>query len=119
MVRQSPESVLMETIPRSHRGWKKIFKTFGGMHRHLSEKHGSPGYLPPELLCPKELCEKGLPGQGFHRKYRLVNHLMSANNNRFPLQGHGMTKGEAQRLAAELSYVRAQGSGSKGGSQNT
>ena len=78
------------------------------MHRHLSEKHGSHGYLPAEMLCPKDLCAKSIPGQGFKREYRLVNHLMSANNNRFPGQGHGMTKGEAQRLAAEVGYVRAQ-----------
>ena len=90
------------------RSCKKTFKTLGGMHRHVAEKHGSAGHDPAELLCPKELCEKGLTGQGFQRRYRLVNHLMSANNNRFPGQGHGITKREAQRIAAEINYLRAQ-----------
>ena len=76
----------------------------------MREKHGADGFLGggqilwpiEELLCPKELCERGVSGESFKRPYRLVNHLVSANNNRFPGQGHGITKDEAQRIVAQL-----------------
>jgi hypothetical protein len=90
---------------------RNTFRTAGGLQRHRREKHGlghrwfSNNFTPhdggiDELRCPIQLCERGKPGHGFGRPYRLTQHLMNANTNRFPGQGHGMTKIEAQRMIA-------------------
>ena len=81
----------------SERGCSKYFKSPDGLRRHIKEKHSSTAN---QFLCPLEDCLKGVPGAGLQRRYRLVNHLMSAKNNRYDGQGHGMTKNDAERAVA-------------------
>lgn len=60
-----------------------------------------------DLLCPVDGCRRGVPGKGFKRCYRLVNHLMASSQTR--ARGHDLGPDEAQCCAdAVVDAVKVQ-----------
>lgn len=61
----------------------KAFNRRGDLTRHIITAHQRPA----SFLCHIHRCPRGIPGKGFARKDKLVNHLTSKK--------HGMSKADA------------------------
>jgi hypothetical protein len=66
----------------------KAFNRRGDLTRHIITVHQRSA----SFLCHIHRCPRGIPGKGFARKERLVNHLTSKK--------HGMSKADAMYEAA-------------------
>jgi hypothetical protein len=86
----------------------KHYARRGDLTRHIKNVHGAPS----RFLCPIDKCPRSIPGAGFPRKDKLVDHLKSSR------PGHSLSREDATYQASlrNQSHLRA---GTKVPSLNT
>jgi hypothetical protein len=81
------------------------YRRLGDLTRHQKEKHTA---AKSKFLCPVDLCPNGIEGNGFDRKYRLVDHLKFKKHGMDPKKAvfeatvHNLPKGKEGGSGREM-----------------
>ncbi|KAI8651256.1 hypothetical protein NCS55_01369400 [Fusarium keratoplasticum] len=63
------------------------FSSTACLFRHEREAHALHGYGDKPFLCPQEGCERATPGNGFPRRWNLVDHMRRRHKLDAPISG--------------------------------
>ncbi|RSL52978.1 hypothetical protein CEP54_010652 [Fusarium duplospermum] len=63
------------------------FSSTACLFRHEREAHALHGYGDKPFLCPQEGCERATPGNGFPRRWNLVDHMRRRHKLDAPVSG--------------------------------
>ncbi|RSL94762.1 hypothetical protein CEP52_012469 [Fusarium oligoseptatum] len=63
------------------------FSSTACLFRHEREAHALHGYGDKPFLCPQEGCERAAPGNGFPRRWNLVDHMRRRHKLDAPVSG--------------------------------
>ncbi|KAI8711505.1 hypothetical protein NCS52_01414300 [Fusarium sp. LHS14.1] len=63
------------------------FSSTACLFRHEREAHALHGYGDKPYLCPQQGCERAIPGNGFPRRWNLVDHMRRRHKLDAPISG--------------------------------
>ncbi|UPL00388.1 hypothetical protein LCI18_011322 [Fusarium solani-melongenae] len=63
------------------------FSSTACLFRHEREAHALHGYGDKPFICPQEGCERATPGNGFPRRWNLVDHMRRRHKLNAPISG--------------------------------